>query len=120
MDIIKEAIEVALCDASDVGLKEEIDYAAIIRTFPDSLPMPYNPFGKIINLPAAVLQGLKIKPKNVLYTSAGGEQPQFQVSSISEKLYNSEIEFAIIAGGEVNGALKRAVKLGAKARLGIK
>ena len=114
VDIIKEAIEVALCDASDVGLKEEIDYAAIIRTFPDSLPMPYNPFGKIINLPAAVLQGLKIKPKNVLYTSAGGEQPQFQVSSISEKLYNSEIEFAIIAGGEVNGALKRAVKLGAK------
>ena len=111
VDIIKEAIEVALCDASDVGLKEEIDYAAIIRTFPDSLPMPYNPFGKIINLPAAVLQGLKIKPKNVLYTSAGGEQPQFQVSSISEKLYNSEIEFAIIAGGEVNGALKRAVKL---------
>lgn len=32
VDIIKEAIEVALCDASDVGLKEEIDYAAIIRT----------------------------------------------------------------------------------------
>lgn len=114
VEIIKEAIEVALCDASDVDLKEEIDYAAIIRTFSDSLPMSYDPFGKIINMPAAVLRGLKIKPKNILYTSAGGEQPQFQVSRISEKLYNNEIELAVIAGGEVNGALKRAIKLGEK------
>ena len=65
VEIIKEAIEVALCDASDVDLKEEIDYAAIIRTFSDSLPMSYDPFGKIINMPAAVLRGLKIKPKNI-------------------------------------------------------
>lgn len=112
VEIIKEAIEVALSDVSDLDLREEIDYASIIRTFSDSLPMSYNPFGKIINLPAAVMQALKIKPQKVMYTSAGGEQPQLQVSKISEKLYNKEIEFAVLAGGEVNGALKKAVKSG--------
>lgn len=114
VEIVRKAIELALEDTSVKNLAALVDCTAFIRTFPDSLPMPFNPFGKIENFPQAVIAKSSINPKSVIYSSAGGEQPQACVSRLSEQLYAGEIELAIIAGGEVTGAVKAAMKKGMK------
>ena len=112
--IINKAIDVALNDTGVTGIFNHVDCAAFVRTFPDSLPMPFNPFGKIKNLPYAVLSHSDITPRQVIYSTAGGEQPQALVSELSEKLNAGEIELGVIAGGEVTGALKTVMKKGLK------
>lgn len=114
VDIVRKAIALALDDVSSPSIAEAVDCVAFIRTFPDSLPMPFNPFGKIENFPRAVIARSEINPASVIYSSAGGEQPQVLVSKLSEKLHAGDIQLAIIAGGEVTGALKIAMKKGLK------
>jgi len=108
--IIKQAIDAALSDTGVAKLARKVDCAAFIRTFSDSLPMPFNPFGKITNLPHAVINLSDISPKQIVYSTAGGEQPQALVAELSEKLHAGDIEFGLIAGGEVTGAIKTAMK----------
>ena len=108
--IVQKAIARALEDASKTNLAQYVDCAAFVRTFPDSLIMPYNPFGKVKNFPRAVIARSEIDPQKVIYSSAGGEQPQALVSRLSEQLHAGDIGLAVIAGGEVTGALKLALK----------
>lgn len=112
--IIKHAIDAALLDAGIADKAREVDCAAFIRTFSDSLHQPFDPFGKVKNLPRAVIDGTEMSPQQIIYSSAGGEQPQTLVAELSEKLHAGSIELAIIAGGEVTGALKTAMKKGVK------
>lgn len=110
--IIKKAIDVALADTGAEGVSETADCAAFVRSFPDSLPMPFDPFGKVKNLPHAVLSEMDLSPKRIIYSSAGGEQPQVLVSDLSADLHAGHITMAVIAGGEVTGAMKAALKAG--------
>ena len=112
--IVKRAIDAAFEDVGVEGLRTQLDCAAFIRTFPDSVPMPFFPFGRIDSFPAAVVAQSGINPARILYSSAGGEQPQALISSLSQKLFQGDIEMALIAGGEVTGALKAALKRGIK------
>ncbi len=110
VSIVKEAIEQAERDSGLKNLLPSIDCAAFIRTFSDSLRRPFDPFGKVKNFPHAVLNECGITPSKVIYSSAGGEQPQVLVAELCEKLTDGEIEVGLIAGGEVTGAVKAALK----------
>ncbi|MDB2439704.1 enoyl-CoA hydratase-related protein [Hellea sp.] len=112
--IIRKAIETALSDAGIEDQASRVDCAAFIRTFSDSLRRPFDPFGKVKNLPRAVIDRADLSPEKVIYSSVGGEQPQALVAEMSEKLHAGDIELAVIAGGEVTGALKTAMKKGVK------
>lgn len=110
LDMIRTAISRALDDTGAASLASAIDCAAFLRTFPDSLRKPFSPFGTIKNLPRAVLNETGIAPREVIYSAIGGEQPQALVNELSARLHRGEIGVALIAGGEVTGALKTAVK----------
>jgi len=114
VEIVKQAVDAACKDSGIKGIKSHIDCAAIVRIFPDSLPFPFHPFGKVESFPAALISRSDINPDKIIYSSAGGEQPQALVANLSQKLFNGEIGMALIAGGEVTGALKTAMKKGLK------
>ncbi|MGB0907686.1 MAG: enoyl-CoA hydratase-related protein [Maricaulaceae bacterium] len=118
--IVKHAIDRALADTGSEKITQAIDCATFIRTFPDSLPVPFNPHGRVENFPLAVIEQSDIAPKSVLYSSAGGEQPQALVAELSKKLHAGEINAALIAGGEVIGAMKMALKKGHKLDWAVK
>lgn len=108
--IVKNAIDKALADTELSDISDFVDCAAFLRTFPDSVPQPFNPFGKVENFPSAIIDACNISPDRVIYSSAGGEQPQVLVAELSKLLNEGAIDMAIIAGGEVTGALKTALK----------
>lgn len=110
VNIVKNAIERALSDTGISNLHKNVDCAAFVRTFPDSVPFPFDPFGTVKNFPHAVIDHSDITPETEIYSSAGGEQPQALVSELSERLFSGDIGMALIAGGEVTGALKAALK----------
>ena len=110
--MIRTAMARAIEDTGSAGVEQAIDCAAFIRTFPDSLGKPVTPFGTIRNLPRAVLAETDLKPRRVIYSVVGGDQPQAMVNELAAALSKGECEVAIIAGGEVTGAMKAAMKNG--------
>lgn len=108
--LITQSIEKALEDVGVVGLDQRIETLAVVRAFTDSLPNPFDPFGKAKNLPAAILETTSIHPKKLIYSTAGGEQPQALVNELSERIARGDIRMAMIAGGEANAALKTALR----------
>ncbi len=110
--MIRTAIVRAIADTGGTGVAAAIDRSAFIRTFADSLRNPIIPFGTIDNLPHAVLKGTGLEPAQVVYSAIGGDQPQSMVNRLGAALAAGECEVAIIAGGEVTGALKAAVRNG--------
>ena len=71
---------------------------------------PFDPFGKANNFPAAVIKAASITPKKIIYSTAGGEQPQSLVNELSEDIARGDIRMAMITGGEALFALKTALK----------
>ncbi|MEP3890288.1 MAG: enoyl-CoA hydratase-related protein [Hellea sp.] len=108
--MIQQAIDLALRDTGSKNIASNVDCAAFLRSFSDSLRHPFDPFGKIKNLPHAVLSQSDISPDRVIYSCVGGEQPQALVSELSEALFRGDMDMAVIAGGETTGALKAALK----------
>ncbi|MCR9078500.1 MAG: enoyl-CoA hydratase-related protein [Hyphomonadaceae bacterium] len=114
--IIEKAIGKAISDTEASIVADSIDCAAFVRTFPDSLSAPVVPFGAVENLPRAVLKRIGLDPAKVVYSSAGGEQPQALVNELAAELHAGKVSVALIAGGEVTGALKTALKRRQKLR----
>lgn len=112
--MIRTAMARAIEDTQSGAVASAIDCAAFIRTFPDSLRKPFTPFGTIGNLPQAVLAGTELDPDRVVYSAVGGDQPQAIVNELAAALATGEYEVALVAGGEVTGALKTAMKNGHK------
>ncbi|MBT3458610.1 MAG: hypothetical protein HN442_03375 [Halieaceae bacterium] len=112
VSLVREAIERAVTDAGAASLARHIDCAAFLRTFPDSLPRPYTPFGSVKNFPHAVLSETSLTPSRVIYSAVGGDQPQALVNSLSTELQAGTVTMALVAGGEATGALKTALKRG--------
>ena len=110
--MIRTAIGRALADTGSAGVADAVDCAAFIRTFPDSLREPIVPFGTIANLPRAVLRDMELAPDRVIYSAVGGDQPQGMVNELSAALADGKCDVAIIAGGEVTGAMKAAMRNG--------
>lgn len=110
VEMIGQAIDLALRDTGSDDVARKVDCAAFLRSFSDSLRRPFDPFGKVENLPHAVLSQADISPDRVIYSCVGGEQPQALVSELSAALFRGEMDVAVIAGGETTGALKAALK----------
>ena len=108
--LITESIKRAQADAGLSGLENKIDTLAVVRAWTDSLRTPFDPFGKANNFPAAVIKAASITPKKIIYSTAGGEQPQSLVNELSEDIARGDIRMAMITGGEALFALKTALK----------
>lgn len=110
ISLISKSIERALTDTGVSDFRDHIDTLAVVRIFSDSLRTPFDPFGKAKNFPATVTKSASLNPKRIIYSSAGGEQPQALVNALSERIAAGETTMALITGGEANAALKAALK----------
>ena len=108
--LITQSIASAKADAGLNPAHQEFDRLVVVRAFADSLRTPFDPFGKAANLPAAVAESASIRANEIIYSPAGGEQPQFLVNELSNSISRGDIDMALITGGEANGALKTALK----------
>jgi len=110
ISLVTQAIDRACEDAGIGADKSAIETLAVIRSFADSLHRPFDPFGKPKHLPATITKAAGLTPDKIIYSSAGGEQPQALVNELSEAIFKGEIKVAMIAGSEALAALKTALK----------
>jgi len=108
VSLAAKAIKRALEDGGVDAL--QIDSVAVIRSFSDSLPNAFDPFGMPKNFAASIINAAGLAPKRSLYSPIGGEQPQALVNEFSAAIYSGETEMALITGAEAIGALKTALK----------
>jgi acetyl-CoA C-acetyltransferase len=114
ISLAKEAIARALDDTGNRELHNNLHTLAVVRAFSDSLRTPFDPLGKAINFPAAIAQAASLAPEQIIYSPAGGEQPQSLVNELSNAIANGDVRTAMIVGSEANSALKTALKRGIK------
>jgi acetyl-CoA C-acetyltransferase len=110
LSLIAESMKRAQVDSGILDITDQVDTLAVVRSFSDSLRQPFDPFGKYINLPATIAAAASIRPKRMVYSTVGGEQPQGLVNELSEAIAVGDIGLAVITGGEANSALRLAVK----------
>ena len=110
LSLITESIKRAQVDSGILDLTDQVDMLSVVRSFADSLRQPFNPFGEYKNLPATIADAASIRPKTIIYSTVGGEQPQALVNELSEAIAKGDIDLAVITGGEANAALRLAVK----------
>ena len=88
-----------------------IDTLVAVRTMEDSAPFGH-PHGHNQNLPGTLARDLGAAPARLIYTRVGGQTPQAMVNEMAARIYEGEIECALIAGAEATGASKLARKQG--------
>src|SRR5882672_2059426 len=62
------------------------------------------------NAPAALAEKLGIKPASLVYTSVGGNTPQYLVNHFAEEIAAGKVRTALIAGAEAMHTLRRLMK----------
>ena len=82
------------------GLAEAIDTLAMLRLFSDTSPRFSTKFGGSRNPPRSISQRLGIHPSRHIYTSGGGNMPQYLVNLFAEEIARGEMRAALIVGGE--------------------
>ncbi|HJQ59923.1 MAG TPA: acetyl-CoA acetyltransferase [Vineibacter sp.] len=99
-DLISQAARLALDDAGAPKLAAAIDTLAMLRLFSDSSPRFRTKLGASTNPPRSISRRLGIDPGRHIYTSAGGNMPQYLVNLFSEQIARGEMRGALIVGGE--------------------
>jgi len=100
-DLMAEAGKLALADAQAVrDLRKSIDTVAVLRLFSDTSHRFASKLGTSTNPPRSVAQRLGIKAARYIYTSSGGNMPQYLVNLFAESIASGEIGAAMITGGE--------------------
>src|SRR6476646_12101293 len=79
-DLISQASQLALADAGAPALGEAIDTLAMLRLFSDTSPRFSTKLGGSRNPPRSISQRLGIHPSRHVYTSGGGNMPQYLVN----------------------------------------
>jgi len=110
LSLMQSAIKAACDDMGLANAVDHIDAMAVIRSFSDSLPRPFDPFGKPLSLAASVAENSNITPQKLIYSTAGGEQPQALVNELCGSIASGQAQMAMIVGGEATAALKTAIK----------
>ena len=112
-DLRAEAARRALSDSgAGEAVAGSIDRIAVIRTMADSVPDAPQPFGRSANPPGALAAALGLKPRQVVYSHVGGDQPQALVNEAAEALFAGDIDCALIVGSEATAAAKIAMRAG--------
>jgi acetyl-CoA C-acetyltransferase len=104
-----DAARAALYD-SDVPAEvaRTVDCLAIVRANQDSVDGVTLPFGRCANPPATVAHHLGLRPRRVIHSAVGGDQPQALVNGMAEAIFRGDCTVALIAGGEAVAAAKLA------------
>jgi acetyl-CoA C-acetyltransferase len=100
LDLIAQAGKLALADTEAPGVVETIDTIAMLRLFSDTSPRYASKLGGSSNPPKSVAQRLGIDAARYIYTSSGGNMPQYMVNLLAESIAQGDIRSAMIAGGE--------------------
>ncbi|MGB0929788.1 MAG: hypothetical protein ACPGVB_03370, partial [Chitinophagales bacterium] len=98
-DLAAKAALLALQDAKNTSLSNEIDVIAGVKTFSDSSPLHQTKTGRTNNFPRSIAKRIAANPKQAIYDSVGGDSPQKLVSEFAEKLAAGECELVLLAGG---------------------
>jgi acetyl-CoA C-acetyltransferase len=99
-DLIAQAARLALEDAGASSLAGAIDTVAMLRLFSDTSPRFRTKLGASSNPPRSISQRLGIHPARHIYTSGGGNMPQYLVNLFAEEIARGEMRAALIVGGE--------------------
>ncbi len=110
IEVTAHAIKAAFLDTGVEGIVSHVDSLTSIRIFSDSGPIFPCPFGRSNNLPASISKAAGIKPKRLVYSKLGGDQPQVQVAETAKALQSGDTEMAIICGGEAIANMKAAMR----------
>ena len=112
-----EAGRLALLDGGNGALLgEAIDAIAVVRLFGDSVPpalVPFfAPFGASDNMPRSIAERLKLSPDLAIYSPACGDEPQYLVTEMCERIARGEIRAGLICGAETIATQRQAQKTG--------
>jgi acetyl-CoA C-acetyltransferase len=99
-DLIAEAGRLALADAGASALAGAIDVIATVRLFADASPRFATKLGGSTNPPRSIAERLAIHPARYIYSSSGGNMPQYLVNHFSQAIAEGDIRAALIVGGE--------------------
>jgi acetyl-CoA C-acetyltransferase len=109
---ISLAVEASKAALEDTGAADKIaaaiDAIAMVRTNADNIAGTNQPFGKATNPPASIAAGLGLAPKRKIYSTVGGDQPQFLVNEFAEEIFAGRTKAALLTGAEATAAFKEA------------
>ena len=115
--MLAKAANLAMADAgASDALARAIDTIAVVQFTADS-PDVHGRVPKRLfrNPPGSLAKHIGANPRRALYTSTGGNAPQWLVNRTAEEIANGTCEVALLAGGEYLatflGALKSGVAL---------
>ena len=112
VDLAATACRQALTAARLDQALERVDTLAMVRLFTDSFEFFQSPFGGANNPPASVAHRLGIKPRECIYSQAGGNTPQQLVNEMAGRIARGETRVALITGAEAIAAQKLAARQG--------
>lgn len=114
IDLIARAGRLALDDTGASGMAAAVDTVAMLRMFADMPSRFSTPFGRSTNPPKSVAQRLGVNASRYIYTSNGGNLPQYLVNSFAEQIAAGAMRAALLVGGEAlrtqHGATRANVK----------
>lgn len=99
-DLIAQAARLALADTGAPDIGAAIDTLAMLRLFSDTSPRFRTKLGASTNPPRSISRRLGIDPARHIYTSPGGNMPQYLVNLFAEQITRGEMRAALIVGGE--------------------
>ena len=99
-DLLAQAGRLALADTGAPGIAAVIDTVATLRLFSDTSPRFRTKLGASTNPPKSVADRLGIDPTRSIYTSGGGNMPQYLVNLFAEQIARGDMRGALIVGGE--------------------
>ena len=100
--MMAEAAEIAARDAQAPRLLHELDSITVINVISRSYPDPAGQLAERIGA----------RPSERLYTTMGGNSPQWRVNETADRIARGEVRLALIAGGEAMHGLRLARKAG--------
>lgn len=106
LDPLGMMVEAAGTAAADAGagaaLLETIDALAVVNVF----CWPYR------NLPGALAERLGATPSDAIYTTVGGNTPQWLVAETAQKIADGRVRLALLAGAETMRTVLRSQRTG--------
>ncbi|MBD3768969.1 MAG: acetyl-CoA acetyltransferase [Rhodobacterales bacterium] len=112
LSLMVNASKQALADTGASNVAGAIDTIAVVRIFEDSVRGAPHPHGHNTNLPGTLARDLGASPAHLIYEVVGGQSPQALVNEMAAKVFEGEIECALISGSEANRASKGARRHG--------
>ena len=112
LSLMVDASKAALADTGAASIADAIDTLAVVRIFEDSVRNAPHPHGHNTNLPGTLARDIGASPANLIYETVGGQSPQALVNEMAAKVFEGEIECALISGSEANRASKGARRHG--------